>query len=180
MRQLDFEKNPHTQSLGNSQPKEPWEHDRPLTSIREPLMGSSTAAEKITRPQGRVSMTKLMASSGQANAAASLLQLQRQHGNHYVQRFLQLARGKESEGDVVPDVERAIESSRGGGQYLDRGVQAQMGQALNADFSGVRVHTNAEADGLNQSLSARGLPLGGISISGRESTTQGVPAAVSF
>jgi hypothetical protein len=60
----------------------------------------------------------------------------------------------------MPDVERAIESSRGGGQSLDRGVQAQMGQALNADFSGVRVHTDAGADGLNQSLSARAFTTG--------------------
>jgi hypothetical protein len=72
-----------------------------------------------------------------------------------VPRFLQLSRSAEGDGKVMPDVERAIESSRGGGQSLDRGVQGQMGQALNADFSGVRVHTDAGADGLNQSLSAR-------------------------
>jgi len=60
----------------------------------------------------------------------------------------------------MPDVERAIESSRGGGQSLDSGVQAQMGQALSADFSGVRVHTDAGADGLNQSLSARAFTTG--------------------
>src|SRR5207344_148493 len=35
-----------------------------------------------------------------------------------------------------------------------------MGQALNADFSGVRVHTDAGADGLNQSLSARAFTTG--------------------
>ena len=77
-----------------------------------------------------------------------------------MQRFLQLARSAEGDGNVMPDVERAIESSRGGGQSLDRGVQAQMGHALNADFSGVRVHTNADADGLNQSLSARAFTTG--------------------
>ena len=98
--------------------------------------------------------------SAPANAKSSLLQLQRQQGNQYVQRFLQLARASEDDGNVVPDVERAIESSRGGGQSLDRGVQSQMGNALNADFSGVRVHTDAGADGLNQSLSARAFTTG--------------------
>lgn len=98
--------------------------------------------------------------SAPANAKSSLLQLQRQQGNQYVQRFLQLARASEGDGNVVPDVERAIESSRGGGQSLDRGVQSQMGNALNADFSGVRVHTDAGADGLNQSLSARAFTTG--------------------
>jgi hypothetical protein len=94
------------------------------------------------------------------NQQSSLLQLQRQHGNQYVQRFLQLSRSAEGDGNVMPDVERAIESSRGGGQSLDSGVKAQMGQALNADFSGVRVHTDAGADGLNQSLSAKAFTTG--------------------
>jgi Domain of unknown function (DUF4157) len=103
------------------------------------------------------------AASVQRSAASpdhSLLQLQRQYGNRYVQRVVTLARATEGEGDVMPDVERAIESSRSGGQSLDSGVQAQMGQALNADFSGVRVHTDAGADGLNQSLSARAFTTG--------------------
>ncbi len=90
----------------------------------------------------------------------SLLQLQRQYGNRYVQRVVTLARATESEGDVMPDVERAIESSRGGGHSLDSGIQAQMGRALGADFSGVRVHTDAGADGLNQALSARAFTTG--------------------
>jgi hypothetical protein len=91
---------------------------------------------------------------------SSLLQLQREQGNRYVQRVVAVARSPEGDGNVMPDVERAIESSRGGGQSLDRGVQGQMGQALNADFSGVRVHTDAGADGLNQSLSAKAFTTG--------------------
>jgi Domain of unknown function (DUF4157) len=90
------------------------------------------------------------AASVQRNAARpgrSLLQLQRQYGNRYVQRVVTLARATAGEGDVMPDVERAIEGSRGGGQSLDSGIKAQMGQALNANFSGVRVHTDAGADG---------------------------------
>src|SRR5262245_45962124 len=100
--------------------------------------------------------------SVQRSAAAdrSLLQLQRQYGNRYVQRVVTLARATVGEGDVMPDVERTIESSRGGGQSLDSGIQAQMGQALNTDFSGVRVHTDAGADGLNRSLSAKAFTTG--------------------
>src|SRR5262252_8727803 len=100
--------------------------------------------------------------SVQRSAAAdrSLLQLQRQYGNRYVQRMVTLARATVGEGDVMPDVERAIEGSRGGGQSLESGVQAQMGQALTADFSGVRVHTDAGADGLNRSLSAKAFTTG--------------------
>jgi hypothetical protein len=98
--------------------------------------------------------------SAPAGQKSSLLQLQRQYGNQYVQRLLQLAGSADSDGDVMPDVERTIESSRGGGQSLDSGVRSSMGQALNADFSGVRVHTDAGADGLNRSLSAKAFTTG--------------------
>jgi hypothetical protein len=81
--------------------------------------------------------------------------LQRQFGNRYVQRVVASAMSEESDGGVKPHVERAIESSRGGGQSLDSGIQAHMGRALDADFSGVRVHTNSDADALNQALGAR-------------------------
>jgi hypothetical protein len=88
----------------------------------------------------------------------SLYRLQRSHGNRYVRRMLQ--RSGDDGGEVTPDVERAIERSRGGGQPLDSGIQSRMGQALDADFSGVRVHTDSEADGLNRSLQARAFTTG--------------------
>src|SRR5262249_44937720 len=95
-----------------------------------------------------------------ATTASSLLQMQRQHGNRFVQRVVALARNAEGDGHVMPDVERAIESSRHGGQALDSGVKASMGETLNADFSDVRVHTGADADALNRSLSARAFTTG--------------------
>jgi Domain of unknown function (DUF4157) len=88
----------------------------------------------------------------------SLLHLQRQYGNRYVQRLV--ARSVEHDGNAMRDVEGAIERTRGGGQALDRDVQAGMGRALNADFSGVRVHANAQADGLSRSLEARAFTVG--------------------
>jgi hypothetical protein len=160
MQQYAFEKTTHSHSVWNSPSQELREHEKSLPAAPESLMGSSTVSGKIARSESRVSMMNLSESSGQAQARSSLLQLQRQHGNQFVRKMLHVARAAERERDVMPDVERAIESSRGGGQPLDSGVQAQMGQAFNADFSGVHIHTNAEADGLNQSLSARAFTTG--------------------
>lgn len=53
-----------------------------------------------------------------------------------------------------------ISRARGSGQALDGALQEQMSMALGHDFSGVRVHTNAEADSLNQQLSARAFTTG--------------------
>ena len=71
-----------------------------------------------------------------------------------------LARKGQGEGEAAQDVEQAIQRARGGGQALDGGVRAQMEPAFGSDFSGVRVHANAEADALNHSLSARAFTTG--------------------
>jgi hypothetical protein len=93
-------------------------------------------------------------------AELSLLQLQRQFGNRYVERVISLARQSSEHDDAPSDVERTIEQRRGGGQSLDGGVRRQMETALKADFSGVRVHTDGESNGLNHALSAKAFTTG--------------------
>ena len=63
-------------------------------------------------------------------------------------------------GQVGGELETTIQQARGGGQTLDRSMQSGMGNALGADFSGVRVHTDSTSDGLNRSLSARAFTTG--------------------
>ena len=63
-------------------------------------------------------------------------------------------------GEASTELERAINRARGGGQSLDAGLQQSMGQAMGADFSGVMIHTNAQADQLNQSLQAKAFTSG--------------------
>jgi hypothetical protein len=63
-------------------------------------------------------------------------------------------------GQVPPVVEAAINRARGGGQPLEGALQEQMGASLGHDFSGVRVHTDAEADKLNQQLQAKAFTTG--------------------
>ena len=92
--------------------------------------------------------------SGPPTPRRSLLQLQRIYGNRHLQRALGLGRRREGEGEIDPRVEAAIEHKRGGGQALDSSVRLQMEPAFGADFSGVRVHTDAESHSLNQAVSA--------------------------
>lgn len=58
-------------------------------------------------------------------------------------------------GEASTELESSINRAKGGGQPLDEGLQRSMGSAMNADFSGVRVHTNRRADQLNKSLQAK-------------------------
>jgi pimeloyl-ACP methyl ester carboxylesterase len=58
-------------------------------------------------------------------------------------------------GAVSADLEGEINHARGGGLNLSPNLQTQMGQAMGADFSGVRVHTDARADQLNRAINSR-------------------------
>jgi hypothetical protein len=91
-----------------------------------------------------------------ASAHGSLLRLQRQYGNRYVGQVL----NRSKSGGDMDDIERSIDQARGSGQGLDHRTRSQMESAFGADFSGVRVHTDARADNLNQSLSARAFATG--------------------
>ncbi len=63
-------------------------------------------------------------------------------------------------GEASTDLDTAINSARGSGQSLDAGLQRTMGQAMGADFSGVKVHTDAQSDQLNQSIQAKAFTTG--------------------
>ncbi|MFN4871144.1 MAG: LirA/MavJ family T4SS effector, partial [Pseudanabaena sp.] len=63
-------------------------------------------------------------------------------------------------GVASTDLESSIQSERGSGQSLDPNLQEKMGQAMGADFSGVRVHTDAQSDQLNKSIQAKAFTTG--------------------
>jgi hypothetical protein len=61
---------------------------------------------------------------------------------------------------VSAEIEAAINQARGGGQPLPKDLQRSFGQAMDADLSDVRIHTDAHADVLNRSLGARAFTAG--------------------
>jgi len=97
--------------------------------------------------------------SAPITTASTMLKLQRTHGNRFVQRALNLARKAESEAEAAPEIEEAIRQAPDG-RPLENGVRARMESAFGADFGGVRVHTGADAEALNQALNARAFTTG--------------------
>ncbi|WP_146048770.1 DUF4157 domain-containing protein [Pseudanabaena sp. BC1403] len=63
-------------------------------------------------------------------------------------------------GEASTDLESAIQSARGSGQSLEANLQQSMGQAMGADFSGVKVHTDSQSDQLNKSIQAKAFTTG--------------------
>jgi|GEM_PF-1918398 len=62
--------------------------------------------------------------------------------------------------EASQDLSSAINSARGRGQSLDAGLQQSMGQAMGADFSRVKIHTDAKSDQLNESIQAKAFTTG--------------------
>lgn len=121
------------------------------------LVSGRTDSPSLT--QSHAAILRKAKDSGSSQAGNFLLQLQRQYGNQYVQRVVDLLR-KEEDNAVAPEIEQSIQLARGGGQALDTKVRGQMESAFGADFSKVRVHTDAGAHSLNRALNARAFTTG--------------------
>lgn len=63
-------------------------------------------------------------------------------------------------GEVSNNIESSIKSAKGGGSSLDGNLQRDMGNAMGADFSSVKVHNDSESDQLNQAVGARAFTTG--------------------
>ncbi len=63
-------------------------------------------------------------------------------------------------GEASTDLESSIQSARAGGQSLDASLQNKMGQAMGADFSDVKVHTDTQSDQLNHSIQSKAFTTG--------------------
>lgn len=74
-----------------------------------------------------------------------ITELQQAYGNQAVQRML-------SVGERIQNAQ--------GGQRLDSGVQRTLESGLGANLSGVRVHTDSEADSLSRSVNAQAFTSG--------------------
>jgi hypothetical protein len=69
-------------------------------------------------------------------------------------RVTRIALGEAHPGELERGSEREIRSALGRGRPLDEPVRRRMEDGFGADFSGVRIHTDARADRLNRSLSS--------------------------
>jgi hypothetical protein len=83
-----------------------------------------------------------------------------EHGKPKLQLKPIFQRRSTIEGEATPDLESSINRARGGGQSLDSGLQEKMGRAMGADFSRVKVHTDAQSDQLNKSIQAKAFTTG--------------------
>ncbi|NEP35855.1 MULTISPECIES: DUF4157 domain-containing protein [unclassified Moorena] len=61
---------------------------------------------------------------------------------------------------ATPELESSIQQAKGSGMPIAQSIRKPMEQSFGADFSGVRVHADAQSDQLNQSIQARAFTTG--------------------
>jgi len=61
---------------------------------------------------------------------------------------------------ATPDLETSIQRSKSGGQPLAQTIKEPMEQAFGADFSSVKIHTDAQSDQMNHSIQAKAFTTG--------------------
>ncbi len=136
-------------------------HDPSAPAVqRDPVNGVSCRLGDASCAGAHAARLGRAASHDSNGTARSLLRLQRHFGNRYVGQVIARAAHDGAATGDLDHVERTIDQARGGGQGLDHGVRRQMESSIGADFSRVRVHTDARADGLNHALSARAFATG--------------------
>jgi len=148
-------KSHHSQPTKEREAQRATAQEDVLTTQQDPLVQAISQIGSAPSAKVHAQLLSRATSNYPARSRQLMLQMQRQYGNRYVQRVVQLSRQGEGEAEATPEVEAAIEQARGGGRSLDKGIQRQMESAFGTDFSGVRVHTDSTADTLNQALSAR-------------------------
>jgi Domain of unknown function (DUF4157) len=63
-------------------------------------------------------------------------------------------------GEASADLESSIQAARGSGQAIDDSIRKPIENAFGADFSGVKIHTDAQSNQLNRSLHSRAFTTG--------------------
>jgi hypothetical protein len=107
---------------------------------RDPLLGRRSAA-KPKRELSRHDQDLAFASKA---------------GNRAIQRLLDSG-GRTASNESVPG---RIEAKRGGGESISPSARAATESTLKQDFSDVRIHRDAEADGMNRTLRAKAFTTG--------------------
>ena len=146
--------------LAIGQPHDKYEQEAERVASQVVQQINAPASTRSTQGQSVQRQSERSEEEGQALPEITSLQ-GREEPTRKVQTKLTL-QGADAiaSGEASSELTSAINSARGGGQPLDAGLQQSMGQAMGADFSGVRVHTDAQSDRLNQSIQAKAFTTG--------------------
>ncbi|MEP0835810.1 DUF4157 domain-containing protein [Microcoleus sp. AS-A8] len=133
------------------------EADRVASQVVEQIHAPTTAQSN----QGQ-SVQRQEENQEEVQAKPEITALQRQEEKPEELQTKPILQSREvsAGGEASTDLESAINNAKGSGKPIEASLQKSMGQAMGADFSQVRVHTDAQSDQLNQSIQAKAFTTG--------------------
>src|SRR5687767_66015 len=132
---------------------ETWAQTGELTGVPDELKGMLTGPGAVLGAIGGMLGGIGSAIGGAVSAVAGAI------GGAFSSIGKALFKRKAGEAEARDDPQE-IQGQLSGGQPLDGGAKSRMGAAFGHDFSGVRVHTGAQAAGLSEDLNARAFTIG--------------------
>jgi Domain of unknown function (DUF4157)/Calpain family cysteine protease len=117
------------------------------------------AAQVVQRIHAPVNQLKRLAAVQRQTEEEE--ELQAKPESNQVQRLIMAKLKTDQTAGTTPEnFEANLNRARSGGQPLMSNLQTQMGSAMGADFSQVKVHTDSQADHLNESIQAKAFTTG--------------------
>ena len=121
---------------------------------------AANVVDMIHRPVAESPVQRSLEEDGMPPQMWPQMRIQRYNQNDHVQTKLTPNQIGTEGGAASEEVTSEIERAKGGGQKLDQGLQRSMGKAMGTDFSGVRIHTDATSDRINQTIQAKAFTTG--------------------
>ncbi|MBI1293991.1 DUF4157 domain-containing protein [bacterium] len=125
---------------------------RPFIHPKQVLQRAMAAPDSLTPSDVQI----LQRTVGNRKTAQLLAPLQRTASSSAPALQQDLVGG----GTITPTLENAVQRARSSGAPLADNVRTPMEQALGADFSGVKIHTDTSSDQINRSIQARAFTTG--------------------
>ena len=124
-------------------------------------MPVQTASERAAELLPDSSASRIRGRGNTPMRTAMLQRMQQTYGNRALQRYLSAQRRASPASAVEEDdVAGKIEARAGKGSTIDDSTRSRLEGGLGADLSGVRVHTDGEADHLTRSVDATAFTTG--------------------
>jgi hypothetical protein len=125
------------------------------TPIVQPKLAIGAVGDKYEQEADRVARQVVSQIHAPGNLTVQREEMPDEESDRIVQR--------QSDGSgmaATPELEASIQQARGSGQPLAENVRKPMEQAFGADFSGVKVHADAQSEQLNRSIHAKAFTTG--------------------
>ena len=172
---VNIQRSSKSKKKGGGWKQPPLSHGMPNYLLKNALRRKTEASESRNREETPEVQTKLTVGEvgdkyeqeADATAAKVVEQINAPATEPTVQSKVEpvakptvMRQGGAAGGGVDPAVEQSIQGSRGSGQGLSESIKEPMEEAFGADFSGVKVHTDGNANQLNRSLHSRAFATG--------------------